>query len=147
MQDTLGLTCDRVYHWRLLLEEYGPEIVYIKGIHNTVADSISRLDFSPTEDNKENWMTFTKCWCLYTMHTVDNKSPPNHKDLMNIVFAKRSKETAIYPLIVWEIAEAQTKEKMLNKLTLLEKYKPQLVEDIQVLCKYGKCVISKDLHR
>ena len=61
MQDALGLTCDRVYCWRLLLEEYGPEIVYIKGIHNTVVDAISRLDFGPTKDVKENWMTFTKC--------------------------------------------------------------------------------------
>ena len=33
--DALGLTSDRVYQWRLILEEYGPEIVYIKGIHNT----------------------------------------------------------------------------------------------------------------
>jgi hypothetical protein len=39
MRDSLGLTLDRVYHWRLLLEEYGPEIVHIKGIHNTVADA------------------------------------------------------------------------------------------------------------
>jgi len=39
MRDAQGLTSDRVYRWRLLLEEYGPEIVYIKGIHNTVADS------------------------------------------------------------------------------------------------------------
>eukprot|EP00804_Cyclotella_cryptica_P015311 CCRYP_005413-RA/>CCRYP_005413-RA protein AED:0.08 eAED:0.27 QI:0/-1/0/1/-1/1/1/0/229 len=30
MQDALGLTCDRVYRWRLLLEEYGHEIVYSK---------------------------------------------------------------------------------------------------------------------
>ena len=37
MRDALGLTSDRVYRWRLILEEYGPEIVYIKGIHNTVA--------------------------------------------------------------------------------------------------------------
>ncbi len=44
MQDALGLTSDRVYRWRLLLEEYGPTIVYIKGIRNTVADTISRLD-------------------------------------------------------------------------------------------------------
>ncbi len=65
MQDALGLTCDRVYCWHLLLEEYGPEIVYIKGIHNT-ADAISRLDFGPTQDVKENWMTFKKCWCYYT---------------------------------------------------------------------------------
>jgi hypothetical protein len=40
-QDALGLTSDRVYHWQLLLEEIAPEIVYIKGIHNTVADAIS----------------------------------------------------------------------------------------------------------
>jgi hypothetical protein len=36
MRDALGLTLDQVYRWRLLLEEYGPKIVYIKGIHNTV---------------------------------------------------------------------------------------------------------------
>ncbi len=40
-QDALGLTSDRVYPWQLLLEEFAPEIVYIKGIHNTVADAIS----------------------------------------------------------------------------------------------------------
>ncbi len=40
-QDALGLTSDRVYHWRLLLEEFAPEIVNIKGIHNTVPDAIS----------------------------------------------------------------------------------------------------------
>ena len=47
IQDALGLTSDRVYRWRLLLEEYGPEIIYIKGIHNTVADAISRLEMVP----------------------------------------------------------------------------------------------------
>jgi hypothetical protein len=28
-RDALGLTSDRVYCWRLLLEEYAPEIIYI----------------------------------------------------------------------------------------------------------------------
>jgi hypothetical protein len=41
MQDALGLASDWMYHWRLLLEDYDPTIVYIKGIHNTVADAIS----------------------------------------------------------------------------------------------------------
>jgi hypothetical protein len=40
-QDTLGLTSERVYRWQLLLEEFAPEIVYIKGIHNLVVDAIS----------------------------------------------------------------------------------------------------------
>jgi hypothetical protein len=40
-RDALGLTSDRVYHWQLLLEEFAPEIVYIKGIHNLVADAVS----------------------------------------------------------------------------------------------------------
>ncbi len=39
--DALGLTSDRVYRWQLLLEEFAPEIVYIKRIHNSVADAIS----------------------------------------------------------------------------------------------------------
>ncbi len=46
-RDGLGLTSDRVTRWRILLEEYAPEIIYIKGIHNTGADAISRLDYDP----------------------------------------------------------------------------------------------------
>jgi hypothetical protein len=48
MGDALGLTLDRVYQWRLLLEEYGPKSVYIKGIHNTVADATTRLENDPS---------------------------------------------------------------------------------------------------
>jgi hypothetical protein len=40
-RDGLGLTSNRVTRWRILLEEYAPKIIYIKGIHNTVADAIS----------------------------------------------------------------------------------------------------------
>ena len=35
-------TSQRVMRWRLLLEEYGPEIEYIKGPKNVVADALSR---------------------------------------------------------------------------------------------------------
>eukprot|EP00804_Cyclotella_cryptica_P019470 CCRYP_006636-RA/>CCRYP_006636-RA protein AED:0.47 eAED:0.67 QI:0/0/0/1/1/1/2/0/286 len=49
MQDPIGLTSDLVYRWRLLLEEYGPAIVYIKGIHDTVADAISQLTMDPSQ--------------------------------------------------------------------------------------------------
>jgi hypothetical protein len=48
IREALGLTLDQVYRWSLLLEEYGPEIVYIKGIHNTVPDAISWLEYDPS---------------------------------------------------------------------------------------------------
>ena len=50
MQNALGMTSDRVYRWRLLLEEYGPVIEYIKGIDNTVADAMSRLEYDPDKN-------------------------------------------------------------------------------------------------
>jgi hypothetical protein len=45
MRDALGLTLDQVYQWRLLLKKYGPKIVYMKGIHNTVADAVTQLAY------------------------------------------------------------------------------------------------------
>ena len=109
--DALGLTSDCVYQWRLILKEYGPEIVYIKGIHNTVADAISRLEYvypdTPSEDaaKHQNWMTFSKCWCKYKL--TQNNSTNKHNYFMNSVFANRSEEEEIFPLTVKEIAEAQ----------------------------------------
>ena len=32
---------ERVMRWRLLLEEFGPKLVYIKGEDNIVADALS----------------------------------------------------------------------------------------------------------
>jgi hypothetical protein len=40
-RDGLGLTSNRVTRWRILLEEDAPKIIYIEGMHNTVADAIS----------------------------------------------------------------------------------------------------------
>jgi hypothetical protein len=108
-----------VYRWRLILEEYGPEIVYTKGIHNTVADAISWLEYvSPDTSNMDemmcqNWMTFSKCWCKYKL--THNNSIDKHNYSMNSVFANRSKEEEIYPLTVKEIAEAQGLDKLFTK--------------------------------
>ena len=45
--NALNMASDRIYCWRLILEEYGPEIVYIKGKTNIVADTLSRLESDP----------------------------------------------------------------------------------------------------
>ena len=36
--------------WLLILEEFGPELKYIKGENNPVADTLSRLEKSPNQD-------------------------------------------------------------------------------------------------
>ena len=151
-RDALGLTSDRVYRWRLILEEYGPEIVYIKGIHNTVADAISRLNYaspdnpSTDENIQQNWMTVSKCWCEYN-ETHDN-STTKHNYSMNNVFANRSNEEEIYPLTIKEIAEAQKLDKQFKATALKEKYESTLVKNTKVFCKNGKPIIPRSLqHR
>jgi hypothetical protein len=105
-----------------LLEEYRPEIVYIKGIHNNIADAISRLEYDPSVNQtaekyhltkimrrsskcsqRQSWMTVSKQWCNLGIGT--NKP----KDL-NFAFANHGEEDEIYPLITTEIAEAQRKD-------------------------------------
>jgi len=50
-----------VLQWRLILEEYRPDIRHIKGVDNVVADVISRLpmanDDEPSTDKVQNHMT------------------------------------------------------------------------------------------
>jgi len=69
-RDGLGLTSDRVARWRILLEEYAPEIIFIKGIHNTVTDIISRLDYDPklNTTNEYNHATHVRSTKVVSNH-------------------------------------------------------------------------------
>jgi hypothetical protein len=108
IRDALGMTSDRVYRWRLLLEKYGPKIVYIKGIHNIVVDAISRLEYDPsvnrTAENyhltkvrsfqssqRQNWMTVSKHWCNLE---IDTYKPED----LNFTFANHGQEEEICPI-------------------------------------------------
>jgi hypothetical protein len=121
-----------------LLEEYGPKIVYIKGIHNTVADAISRHEYDPNinqtaesyhttkvknrssnRSQRQSWMTVSKHWCNLEIDT------DKHKDL-NFAFANHGEEDETYPLTTIEIAEAQSKDRELKvyykKNTIMPKW-------------------------
>jgi hypothetical protein len=149
-----------------LLEEYGPEIVYIKGIHNTVADAISRLEYDPSVNKtaesylmtkvkgnsrsvqRQNWLTLSKLWCK-----VETDDTTKHEDL-NLLFATHGEEDEIYPLTIIEIAEAQQKDRNLKIYYKRNAKSPekgmsfQLIEDTKVLCKEDKLVIPASLqHR
>jgi hypothetical protein len=149
-----------------LLEEYGPEIVYIKGIYNTVADAISGLEYDPsvnqTAENyhltkvrrtrfkshqRQNWMTVSKHWCNIE---IDTYKPED----LNFTFANHGEEEEIYPLTTKEIAEAQRKDQEVKVYYIKNARMPkkdmclQLLKDTTVLCKNGKLVIPASLgHR
>ena len=103
---------DRVYRWRLLLEEYAPEIVYIKGIYNTVTDAISSLEYNPMQNltneythitvripmgeptmNPTKWKTFSKQWRRCMQGSATASTDASH---LNAVFANCSEEDDIY---------------------------------------------------
>jgi hypothetical protein len=167
-RDGIGLTLDRVYRWRLLLEEYAPEIVYIKGIHNTVADAISQLEYNPVQNltneythatmriptgepttNPSQWMTFSKQWrCYMQGYAVSNTEAAD----LSAVFANRSEEDDIYPLTTVEIAEAQWADASIKHLfkhnaVFDQGLEVKLIENTLCVCKDGQLVIPKPLQR
>jgi len=44
---------ERVMRWRLLLEEFGPKLMHVKGADNIVADALSRLEIAEEELSAE----------------------------------------------------------------------------------------------
>jgi len=167
-RDALGLTSYRVYRWRLLLEEYAPEIVYIKGVHNTVADAISRLEYDPSRNSTNEythatvrvptaepttipnrWKTFSKHWrCYNECHATTNTTDIQ----LNAVFANRSEEDEIYPLTTVEIAEAQKadatyKHFFKHNAVIDQGLEIKLIENTLCVCKEGRLVIPKPLQR
>ncbi len=128
-RDALGLTSDR-YQWRLLLKEYAPRIIHIKGIHNTVMDAILRLEYNPKlnitneythatlgvsseEMCAQQWKSLMRLWQSYCESNASTKA---HCIPINKVFANCSKEDKIYPLTTAEIAVAQQANATLKQL-------------------------------
>jgi hypothetical protein len=130
MRDALGLTLDQVYPWRLLLKEYRPKIVYIKGIHNTIADTVSRLEYDPSANRTAEsfhttkvrsnshqtqcWMTVSKKWCELDIDSDNLDSYTNKHNNWNLLFAHHEEADKIYPLTLTKIADAQRKDQELK---------------------------------
>jgi hypothetical protein len=154
------LTSDRVARWRILLEEYAHEIIYIKGIHNTVADAISQLDYDPKlnttneynhathvmstkVESNQRWMMFSKFWSCYN----ETQDPDETNTIeMNHVFANRSKEDECFPLTVKEIVAAQKADPILthffkSNAVLSKELELQLVENESCVCHEARLCI------
>ena len=83
LTDHKNLTCktfntERVMRWIFILEEYIPDLQYIKGENNIVADALSRLpmlDLDPSPMKMEQFV-------FEDDDLPPDAFPPNYKNLM-----------------------------------------------------------------
>jgi hypothetical protein len=85
---------DREMRWRLYIEEYSPDLQYIKGTHNVVADSLSCLEIeeTPFEDTQETFLGLMEC------------------------FAKKADTDEFHPLNYQQLKSTQDKDKTIQKI-------------------------------
>ncbi len=147
------------------MEEYAPKIIYIKGIHNTVADAILQLDYDPmlsitneyTHANlgvepeelsaAQKWKSFAHHWQKYNKSSTPMQAYCFH---MNEVSENCSNKDKIYPLTTEEIAEAQLADPSLKHLfkcnaVIDQGLEIKLIENTTCVCKDGWLVIPKPL--
>ena len=114
MYAACGISSDRFQMWSLLLEEYGPEILYIKGEHTTVVDALTRLDMitSPEEGSKVKPklvnMTIAK---LLVRAALENKTESKFKS----VFLVEHEGGEIRPPTISTIAKEQENDRSLRQ--------------------------------
>ena len=122
VHETTMMSSQRVMRWRLLLEEYGPEIKYIKGKANSVAGSLSRLDISGSRLSL---------------------------DELEECFGPTQSDDDLFPMSTKLIAQEQRADKELTKQLKADlqgfKYTLQSVDGFEVVMCDGKIYIPPSL--
>ena len=129
--DHKNLTCtnfntERVMRWRLVLEEFGPDLQYIKGENNVVADALSRLDI----DDEQEIFNVSECFGY-----DDDDLPPSS-----------------YPIRYKEIAKAQLDDPALQtKLRIHKGYTENVFrggdKDYKLICRNSKICLPQALQQ
>ena len=70
---------ERVMRWRLVFEEFGPDLQYIKVNHNDVADTLSRLKI----DDDQEIFNISKCFGCDDDNLPPNSYPMGKKSVQN----------------------------------------------------------------
>jgi len=121
-------TIERVLRWRLLIEEFNPQMHYLPGHDNIVADTLSRLDI---EDNFDPVLQHEQLFGL-------------EEDELSCELPKNA-----YPLKMKTIYIQQQRD---NKLMALDKTSPYTLKDFSggkktypLVCLNNKIVIPPSL--
>jgi hypothetical protein len=97
--------------WRLIIEEFGPKLTYIKGVNNFIADTLSRMkitekDFSPEVFPGEKVkQTFPLSYKLLAEMQGKDKKLQKHllvKDQMTYIYKTFQHSNKEYKLLMWD---------------------------------------------
>ena len=67
---------ERVMRWRLILEEYNLELIYMQGSKNIAADALSRLDIKDIKPNISSLVEY------FSLDKDDVRNPLHYKTIM-----------------------------------------------------------------
>jgi hypothetical protein len=83
--------------WKLFSEEYSPDLQYIKGTHNVVADALSCLEIkeTPFEDTQETFLGLMECFAKKA--DADEFHPLNYQQLKNAQDKDKTIQMMHYP--------------------------------------------------
>ena len=87
---------ERVMRWRLLIEEFSPDLVYLQGEKNIVADALSRLDIDPDDSpDKPNDLYLAENFAVDDDDEPPTSLPFTYKSIMR----EQSKDNKLKKLI------------------------------------------------
>ena len=134
--------------------------MYIKGINNTVADDVSRLDYNPVrvryaDEEEEKLSKKTKWNNFLTLLNRQNTKSSNemntdYKQNYSQVFTNNLSNDEVYHLTVAEIADAQRADpkwkQFFKKKDIKDKIRKVIIDETEVLVKdKSRLVIPKIL--
>ena len=126
--------------WKILIEEFGLKIVYIKGDDNTIADALSRLDIrgeSPSYKKTQQQLCFAM-----RLFTSIKRSEESHLDQN-----EGESDDSPFPLDLEVVAREQKKDKVLVAKSKRDgqKIKKEVVQDVELITHEGKVYIPPRL--
>jgi hypothetical protein len=93
--------------WQLYIEEYSPDLTYVEGDKNVVADALSRLDMEDKPRSNESLITEEMCSDWYC-------------------YSKEEKTYDSHPLTFQQLETAQSADKHILKIIKMNKSPYQL---------------------
>ena len=112
-----NFTTDRVRRWRLIVEEYGPEIIYFPGNKNIVADFLSRHPIQAAPINETNFFD--------ELYEADNNDS--------------------FPLDFETIAQAQQADPLCRRAASQPGYQTRIVGRVSLVYFHDKIVVPTNL--